>query len=188
MAARDRQKIIEQHVRGILAALGEDPEREGLQQTPRRVASMYLEVFSGLYTRPPRMTLFSAPAEPNMVIVRNLPFWSMCEHHLVPFGGRADFGYIPDKMICGLSKFGRVLDYFAARPQIQEMLTNQILDHLVQKLRPQGMIVRLEAEHLCMACRGVKKAGTDTITAAYTGVFDELATRNEFYANVGIRP
>jgi len=184
-AEKNRAKTLESCVTDLLVALGEDPTREGLLETPRRVARMYQEVFSGLTTLPPPITLFNAPTDPNMIVVRGLSFTSFCEHHLLPFSGHVDVGYIPGAFICGLSKFARVVDYYAARPQIQEIMTNQIRDYLIRNLvDPQGLIVRVEAEHMCMVCRGVRKPGSTTVTAAYTGVFDDLAVRQEFYANL----
>lgn len=171
------------HIEAILKLVGDDPKREGLLDTPDRVARMYLDICKGLRTVPPVVTTFKTDTS-DMVIVRDIPFYSMCEHHLVTFFGTADIGYIPDKCICGLSKFSRVLDYWAARPQIQERLTNQVLHYLVDALKPSGMIVRLKARHLCMESRGIRKSGSDTVTAAIYGAFKELSVRNEFYANL----
>ena len=158
---------IEAGVRLILEGVGEDPEREGLRETPARVARMYEEVFAGLEQDP---------------AVRDIPFYSMCEHHLVPFFGKAHVAYIPaaDGRICGLSKLARLVDVFAKRPQVQERLTSQIADTLIEQLHPQGVIVVLEAEHLCMSMRGVKKAGAKTTTSAVRGAFERSqATRAE---------
>jgi GTP cyclohydrolase I len=178
----DYEKI-EQGVRLILEGVGEDPAREGLLDTPRRVAKMYEEIFSGLGKKP--TGLFEKSFSENhteMVLVKDIPFYSVCEHHLVPFFGMAHIGYIPGKegRICGLSKLARLLDLFAHRPQVQERLTSQIADTLVEQLEPQGVIVVIEAEHLCMSMRGVKKPGSKTTTSAVRGAFkDSQRTRDE---------
>ena len=169
----DRAKI-EQGVRLILEGVGEDPER---------VAKMYEEVFAGLTENPAEHfeTTFDEHHE-EMVLVRDIPFYSMCEHHLVPFFGVAHIAYIPaaNGRICGLSKLARLVDAFAKRPQVQERLTSQIADTLIEQLHPQGVIVVLEAEHMCMSMRGVKKPGARTTTSAVRGVFERSqATRNE---------
>ncbi len=174
---------IEQGIRLILEGVGEDPEREGLRDTPARVARMYEEVFAGLAQDPSEhfVTTFDEHHE-EMVLVRDIPFYSMCEHHLVPFFGVAHIAYIPsvDGRICGLSKLARLVDVFAKRPQVQERLTSQIADTLIEELHPQGVIVVLEAEHLCMSMRGVKKPGTKTTTSAVRGAFERSqATRAE---------
>ena len=178
----DRAKI-EQGVRLILEGMGEDPDREGLLKTPERVAKMYEEVFSGLTEDPSEHfeTTFDEHHE-EMILVRDIPFYSMCEHHLVPFFGLAHVAYIPaaDGRICGLSKLARLVDVFAKRPQVQERLTSQIADTLIEELHPQGVIVVLEAEHMCMSMRGVKKPGTKTMTSAVRGAFEKSqATRAE---------
>ena len=167
---------IEQGVRLNLEGVGEDPSREGLRKTPERVAKMYEEVFAGMNEDPAVHfeTTFDEHHE-EMVLVRDIPFYSMCEHHLAPFFGHAHIAYIPspDGRICGLSKLARLLDVFARRPQVQERLTSQVADTLMKELKPQGAIVVLEAEHLCMSMRGVKKPGTQTTTSAIRGIFDE---------------
>lgn len=178
----DRAKI-EEGVRLILEGVGEDPGREGLVKTPERVAKMYEEVFAGLTEDPAQHfeTTFDEHHE-EMVLVRDIPFYSMCEHHLVPFFGVAHVAYIPasDGRICGLSKLARLVDAFAKRPQVQERLTSQIADTLIEQLHPQGVIVVLEAEHMCMSMRGVKKPGTTTTTSAVRGAFEKSqATRAE---------
>ena len=174
---------IEQGVRLILEGIGEDPDREGLLDTPARVARMYEEVFAGLTEDPARHfeVTFDEHHE-EMVLVKDIPFYSMCEHHLVPFFGKAHVAYIPasDGRICGLSKLARLVEAFAKRPQVQERLTNQIADTLIEQLDPQGVIVVLEAEHMCMSMRGVKKPGSQTVTSAVRGVFETSApTRAE---------
>ena len=174
---------IEQGVRLILEGIGEDPDREGLLDTPARVARMYEEVFAGLTEDPARHfeVTFDEHHE-EMVLVKDIPFYSMCEHHLVPFFGKAHVAYIPasDGRICGLSKLARLVEAFAKRPQVQERLTNPIADTLIEQLDPQGVIVVLEAEHMCMSMRGVKKPGSQTVTSAVRGVFEKSApTRAE---------
>ena len=178
----NRQKI-EEGVRLILEGVGEDPDREGLQKTPERVAKMYEEVFAGLEEDPARHfeVLFNEGHQ-EMVTECGIPFYSVCEHHLVPFFGHAYIAYIPgaDGRICGLSKLVRLLDVFAKRPQVQERLTSQIANTLVEQLHPEGVMVVLEAEHLCMSMRGVKRPGTKTATSAVRGIFERRqATRNE---------
>ena len=178
----DREKI-EQGVRLILEGVGEDPDREGLVKTPERVAKMYEEIFAGLEQDPAEFfeTLFDEHHQ-EMVLVRDIPFYSMCEHHLAPFFGRAHIAYIPgaNGKICGLSKLARLVDAFAKRPQVQERMTSQIADTLVEQLHPQGAIVVIEAEHLCMSMRGIKKPGARTMTSAVRGAFEKSqATRAE---------
>ena len=169
-------------IRELLIAVGEDPDRDGLQDTPARVARMYAEVFAGLRQDPAEiMTTTFDLAHDEMVLVRDIELWSMCEHHLVPFFGRAHVGYIPKKdgRITGLSKMARLVDVYARRPQVQERLTTQVADAMEQYLEPQGVIVVMEAEHLCMAMRGVKKPGSRTITSAVRGQLRDVATRAE---------
>ena len=165
---------IEAGVRLILEGVGEDPEREGLRETPARVARMYEEVLGGLEEDPSRhFDVTFDEGHEEIVLVGDIPFYSMCEHHLAPFFGKAHVAYIPakDGRICGLSKLARLVDVFAKRPQVQERLTSQVADTLVEQLHPQGVIVVLEAEHLCMSMRGVKKPGSHTVTSAVRGVF-----------------
>ena len=166
----DRERI-ENAVREILLAVGEDPEREGLQETPARVARMYEEIFSGLETDPERfLKVFSEEKNDEMVVVRDIPLYSMCEHHLLPFVGKAHIVYIPGEgNVIGLSKLARIVDCFARRPQIQERLTSQIADFLMDQLQPQGVAVLIEAEHLCMTMRGARAAGAVTKTSALRG-------------------
>ena len=174
---------IEEGVRLILEGIGEDPDREGLLKTPHRVAKMYEEVFAGM-TEDPAVhfeTTFDEGHQ-EMVIVKDIPFYSMCEHHLVPFFGKAHVAYIPgpEGRICGLSKLARLVDAYAKRPQVQERLTSQIADTLVRELKPTGVLVVLEAEHMCMSMRGVKKPGAMTTTSAARGLFEKRdATRAE---------
>jgi GTP cyclohydrolase I len=177
---------VEQAVREILAAVGEDPERDGLQRTPERVAAMYEEIFAGLDDEPAlHLTITFEAEHDEMVMVRDIPLFSVCEHHLVPFAGRAHVAYIPgeDGRITGLSKIARLVDGFAKRPQVQERLTTQVADALVDVLAPTGVLVMIEAEHLCMSMRGVKKPGALTVTSAVRGSFkNNAATRAEALA------
>jgi GTP cyclohydrolase I len=167
----------------ILSAIGEDPERDGLVATPERVASMYEELFSGLQDDPARHLQVTFAAEHDeMVMVRDIPFASLCEHHLVPFLGKAHVAYIPaeDGRITGLSKLARLVDGFARRLQVQERMTTEIADAIEKVLGPRGVLVVIEAEHLCMSMRGVKKPGTVTVTSSVRGLFrSDVATRAE---------
>lgn len=173
---------IEAAVREILLAIGEDPDRSGLAETPQRVAKAYAEVFSGLREDPADIlsTTFDIAHE-EMVLVKDIPFYSTCEHHLVPFHGSAHVGYIPslDGRVTGLSKLARLVDVFAKRPQVQERLTTQIVDAMVKHLKPRGAIVVVECEHMCMSMRGVRKPGAKTVTSAVRGLLHEPATRAE---------
>jgi GTP cyclohydrolase IA len=172
-------------VRELLFAIGEDPEREGLRDTPARVARAYAELTSGLRMSPQDVltTTFDIGHD-EMVLVRDIELWSMCEHHLVPFTGVAHVGYIPAESgkITGLSKLARLVDLYAKRPQVQERLTTQIADAMVELLEARGVIVVIEAEHLCMTMRGVRKAGARTITSAVRGIMHNAATRSEAMA------
>ena len=167
----------------LLIAIGEDPKRDGLLATPKRVAAMYKELFSGLHDDPARHLKVTFSAEHDeMVMVRDIPFASLCEHHLVPFLGRAHVAYIPaeDGRITGLSKLARLVDGYARRLQVQERMTSEIADAIDAVLSPRGVLVVLEAEHLCMSMRGVKKPGTTTVTSAVRGLFrTDVATRAE---------
>ena len=164
---------IEKAVRDILSAIGEDTERSGIKNTPKRVAEMYAELFSGIKENPAdHLTTFKQGEHEEMVMVKDIPFYSICEHHLIPFIGKAHVVYIPKKgRVTGLSKLVRVVEGFAKRPQVQENLTSQIADTIMQKLNPHGVLVVIEAEHLCMSMRGVKKPGSRTVTSAVRGVF-----------------
>lgn len=172
-------------VRELLLAIGEDPDREGLKETPARVARAYAEVTQGLHKRPSDVltTTFDLGHD-EMVLVKDIELWSLCEHHLVPFTGVAHVGYIPDESgkITGLSKLARVVDVFAQRPQVQERLTTQVADALVEILQARGVIVVIEAEHLCMTMRGVRKAGARTVTSTMRGIMRNSATRAEAIA------
>jgi len=169
-------------VRELLVAIGEDPDREGLKETPARVARAYQEMFAGMRMSPDDVltTTFDIGHD-EMVLIRGIELWSMCEHHLVPFTGVVHIGYIPneDGRITGLSKLARLVDVYARRPQVQERLTTQIADALVRILQARGAIVVVEAEHLCMTMRGVRKPGSKTVTSAVRGSMHNAATRAE---------
>ena len=174
---------VERAVREILLAVGEDPDREGLRETPARVARSYVELFAGLRADPADIlgTTFDIEHE-EMVLVRDIELYSTCEHHLVPFHGVAHVGYIPGRngQVTGLSKLARLVDVYARRPQVQERLTTQIADALVEHLEPRGVIVVLDCEHLCMSMRGIRKPGSSTVTSAVHGIFrDSTASRFE---------
>ena len=177
------EKRIAAAVSEILLAIGEDPKRDGLVRTPERVATMYSEIFSGMREDPSSHLEVTFEAEHDeMVLVRDITMFSCCEHHLVPFAGKAHVAYIPgaDGRITGLSKIARLVDGFARRPQVQERLTTQIADALEEQLQPDGVLVMIEAEHLCMSMRGVSKPGALTITSAVRGLFkNNPSTRSE---------
>lgn len=173
----ERLRLVQGMLRYTLMLLGEDVTRAGLLETPGRWARSLFEVTQGLRTQPPNMKTFPS-ANSEMVVMQDMWFYSMCEHHMVTFFGVAHVGYIPAGRVVGLSKIARLVDYYAARPQIQEEMTTQIADHLVRELEPQGLIVVLEAEHLCMACRGVRKPNTRTQTSAIRGTLD----KQEFFS------
>jgi len=169
-------------VRELLIAVGEDPERDGLRETPSRVAKSYVELLAGLDQKPgDALTAVFEVGHDELVLVKDIEMWSMCEHHLVPFFGVAHVGYIPTEggRVTGLSKLARLVDVFARRPQVQERLTTEIADALVTHLEPRGVIVVIEAEHLCMTMRGVRKGGAKTITSAVRGQMLDPATRAE---------
>ncbi len=170
----------------IIKAIGEDPNREGLADTPGRVAEMYAELFTGLNINPQEeLAVGYEEGHREMVIVRDIPFYSMCEHHLLPFYGTAHIGYIPDVngRVVGLSKLARVVEIIASRPQIQERMTTEIADTIMEGLKPSGVAVVVQAEHMCMIMRGVKKPGSSIITSAIRGVFHSKAeSRAEFFA------
>jgi len=181
---------VEAAVRELLVAIGEDPSREGLRETPARFARAYEEMFRGLHQDPAEIltTTFEAGHD-EMVLVKDIEVASTCEHHLVPFYGFAHIGYIPgaEGRITGLSKLARLVDVFAKRPQVQERLTTQVADSLCRLLQPAGVIVVVEAEHLCMTMRGVRKAGARTITSAVRGIMHNAATRSEAMALIHSR-
>jgi GTP cyclohydrolase I len=170
----------------IFEAIGEDPSRDGLRDTPRRIAGMYAEVFSGLRVNPTDyLQVGFEVAHDEMVILRQIPFYSMCEHHFLPFHGEAHVGYVPDGRVVGISKLARTVEAFARRPQIQEVLTTQIAEAIMEHLQPDGVAVVIEAEHLCMTMRGVQKPGSRMVTSAMRGMFRKSSvTRAEFLALV----
>ncbi|MGW1807529.1 GTP cyclohydrolase I FolE [Streptomyces sp. NPDC002078] len=176
------EKRAENAVRELLIAVGEDPDREGLRETPARVARAYREIFAGLWQQPEDVltTTFDLGHD-EMVLVKDIEVYSTCEHHLVPFRGVAHVGYIPSVTgkITGLSKLARLVDVYARRPQVQERLTTQIADSLMEILEPRGVIVVVECEHMCMSMRGIRKPGAKTITSAVRGQLRDAATRNE---------
>jgi GTP cyclohydrolase I len=180
---------IEAAVREILLAVGEDPQREGLLNTPSRVARAYAEMFAGLHENPREhlRTVFSADYD-EVVLLRDIPFASMCEHHLLPFQGRAHVAYLPKGRVVGLSKLARLVEGYARRPQIQEQMTKQICEALMEELAPQGAAVVVEATHSCMTLRGVKKTGSTMITSCLLGVFrSDARTRSEVLALISPR-
>jgi len=172
---------IEAAVREILAAVGEDPDREGLLETPRRVARMYAELFSGLRLDPRRhLQTFFTERYDEVVVLRDIAFNSMCEHHLMPFEGKAHVAYLPDGKVVGLSKMARVVDEFAHRPQVQERLTTQIAESMMECIEAKGVAVIMEATHTCMTCRGIRKAGAVMVTSAVRGICrSDARTRSE---------
>jgi GTP cyclohydrolase I len=181
-------KKIEKAVRMILEAVGEDPDREGLRETPKRVAKMYDEVFGGLRQDPDKvLKVFKDEGHEEMVLLKDIPFYSMCEHHLLPFAGVAHVCYIPKPgALSGVSKLARIVDVFSRRPQVQERLSAQIADTLMDQLKPHGVLVVMEAEHYCMTMRGVRKAGSKMVSSAVRGIFaDNEVTRKEALALIG---
>jgi GTP cyclohydrolase I len=186
----DRAKI-EQGVRLLLEGMGEDADRGGLRETPRRVADMFREIFAGVGRDPEELvTVVEGADHDEMIMVRDIPLYSSCEHHLLPFIGKAHVAYIPsrDGRITGLSKIARVVDLLSKRPQVQERLTTQIADALDHALDPRGVFVVIEAEHLCMTMRGIKKPGSATVTSAVRGLFrSDARTRQEAMSHIGMR-
>ena len=178
---RQKAERIAHHVRGILTALDLDLADPNLAETDVRVAKMYLEMFDGLSESAPKVTTFpNEEGYSHMVMEKQIPFYSMCAHHLVPFYGHAHIAYIPRDRILGLSKFSRILEFYAKRPQLQERITEQVVTFLEENLQPQGAMVVIEARHLCVEMRGVKKPGALTVTSALRGIFHERPVREEF--------
>jgi len=182
---------VEEGVRLILEGIGEDPERGGLRETPARVARMYREIFAGVGKDASQLvTVVEGADHDEMIMVRDIPLYSCCEHHLIPFNGKAHVAYIPnkDQQITGLSKIARVVDLLSKRPQVQERLTTEIAEALDEALSPRGVFVVLEAEHLCMTMRGIKKPGSVTVTSAVRGLFrTDARTRQEAMSHIGMR-
>ncbi len=182
MSKKFNEKMIQKGVRMILEGLGENINREGLQDTPYRVSEMFKEIFGGLYQDPSAyLKTFTEPGHEEMVMVKDIPLYSMCEHHMLPFAGYAHVAYIPKKgKIVGLSKIARVVDTFSKRLQLQERLTTQIADTLYENLHPYGVMVVIEAEHMCMTMRGIKKPKSLTVTSALRGIFrNDIKAREE---------
>jgi GTP cyclohydrolase IA len=175
------QKKIEDGVRLILEGIGEDTERPGIKETPKRVARMYTEIFAGL--KKPNESLLrpiEGESHDEMVLLKDISFYSVCEHHLLPFIGKASIAYIPDGKITGLSELAKALEYLACRPQVQERLTTQLADIIMERLKPRGCMVVIDAEHLCLSMRGIKKPGAKTVTSAVRGIFrSKQSTREE---------
>ncbi len=183
-----QKKKIEKAVREILSAIGENPKRKDLLKTPERVALMYEEIFSGIKKDPKKeLEVLLDQKHDEIVLLKNIPIYSVCEHHLLPFFGKANIAYIPKQgRVTGLSKLARVVDILCSRPQVQERLTTQVADIIMDKLKPLGVMVVIEAEHLCMSMRGVKKPGTCTVTSAVRGVFKKNEkTRFETLSLIG---
>ncbi len=180
---------IAEAVRNILEAVGEDPDRPGLQETPARVARMYREMFAGLHVDPARhMEVVFPETYDEMVLIRDIPFTSMCEHHLLPFSGVAHVAYIPDGKVTGLSKIARVVEEISRRPQVQERMTQEIADLIYAHLETTGVAVVVSAEHSCMAIRGIRKQGSTTVTSALRGIFKtDESTRAEFMSLISAR-
>jgi GTP cyclohydrolase I len=177
-------KKIEEGVRLILQGIGEDPARPGLKDTPKRVAKMYSEIFSGLHASVEDLLKpIEGENHDELVMLKDIPFYSICEHHLLPFIGRAHIAYIPSGKIAGLSELVKALELLANRPQVQERLTTQLADVLMRRLKPKGCMVIIDAEHLCMSMRGIKKPGSRTVTSAVRGTFrSRQSTREEMLA------
>jgi GTP cyclohydrolase I len=181
-AQRGKIEVLAHHVRGILTTLGLDLKDPNLSETDVRVAKMYIEMFHGLAEgAEPKVTTFpNDEGYSHMVMEKDIPFYSMCAHHLVPFYGHAHIAYIPNERILGLSKFSRILEFYAKRPQLQERITEQVVTFLQEKLQPKGAMVVIEARHLCVEMRGVKKPGALTVTSALRGIFHQKPVREEF--------
>jgi GTP cyclohydrolase I len=190
-SGRFDEKKIEEGIHLILEGIGEDPERGGLRDTPSRVARMYREIFAGVGQDAAELvTVVEGADHDEMIMVRDIPLYSNCEHHLLPFIGKAHVAYIPDKdqRITGLSKVARVVDLLAKRPQVQERLTTEIAEALDRALKPRGVFVVIEAEHLCMTMRGIKKPGSVTVTSTVRGLFrSDARTRQEAMSHIGMR-
>lgn len=184
----DRRRIIAA-VQELISAIGEDPDREGLRRTPERVADMYEEIFAGIGRDiEPDIAIYTTENQDEMILIRDIPFYSMCEHHLLPFFGYVSIAYIPDhNRITGFSSLARVVDLMARRPQLQERMTTDIADALVKVLKPLGVFVIIRAQHLCMTMRGVKKIGAWTVTSSMRGIMRKEATRLEALSLMGER-
>jgi GTP cyclohydrolase I len=179
-----KKDVIEKAVLNILKAIGEDPERDGLKDTPRRIAAMYEEIFAGVKRDPKKeLKTYTAKNEDEMIIIKDIPFYSVCEHHLLPFYGKAHIVYIPkNNRITGFSSLVKVIDIMAKRPIVQERLTHEVADFLMAHLKPMGVLIVIEAEHLCLSMIGVKKPGTFIVTSAIRGAMKKAATRAEAFS------
>jgi len=185
MLPKENFEQVKKLIRELLTALGEDPNRDGLKQTPERVAKLYSDILDGNYHDQPKIKFFEEKTYDNIVVVKKVPFYAFCEHHLLMFLGTFSVGYIPNKRVAGLSKLVRVFRYYAKRPTIQERLTAQTVDAIMKAVQPKGVIVHVEAEHTCMTLRGIKSPGSTTATTAYRGIFAEEATlRQQFLDEV----
>ncbi|WP_156291254.1 GTP cyclohydrolase I FolE [Oceanobacillus salinisoli] len=185
-----QRDIVEGYIRGLLDVMGEDTEREGLKETPKRVAKMLEEVFAGIGVDPETAltTTFQSEGYDGMIVVKDIDYYTFCEHHLVPFFGKAHIGYLPGNRIVGLSKFARLVELTSKRPQVQERMTDQIAGAIANVLQPKGVIVTLEGQHLCMCARGVKKPGSSTVTTVKKGIFKEQESLiREFERNIDAR-
>ena len=182
-------KKVEEAVRLLLEGIGEEPEREGLKETPKRVARMYEELFAGMdASAKEHLSKVFAASESGMVIERDIPFYSVCEHHMLPFYGKVHIAYLPEGKVVGISKLARTVEVFARRLQIQERLTGQIADAIMDSLQPAGVLVMAEAEHMCMTMRGIKKPGSKTMTLALRGAFErEEKLQNQFFRMLSAR-
>jgi GTP cyclohydrolase I len=182
-------KKVEEAVRLLLEGIGEEPEREGLKETPKRVARMYEELFAGMdASAKEHLSKVFAASESGMVIERDIPFYSVCEHHMLPFYGKVHIAYLPEGKVVGISKLARTVEVFARRLQIQERLTGQIADAIMESLQPAGVLVMAEAEHMCMTMRGIKKPGSKTMTLALRGAFErEEKLQNQFFRMLSAR-
>lgn len=187
MLDEQNKKKIEEAVKMILEAIGEDPTREGLVETPARIARMYEEVFAGMQDDAGKYLSKRFKCENNEIVLeKDITFYSMCEHHLVPFYGKAHVAYIPNKEVVGLSKIARTVEVFAKRPQLQERMTAQIADAIMQELDCAGAMVVIEAEHMCMTMRGIKKPGSKTVTCVARGAFEDQKMKNTFYRMLSV--
>ncbi|WP_010649935.1 GTP cyclohydrolase I FolE [Oceanobacillus massiliensis] len=185
-----QKDVLESHIHELLYLLGENPDREGLKETPKRVAKMYREVFAGIGVAPETAltTTFDSEGYDGMIVVKDIDYYTFCEHHLIPFFGKAHIGYIPGERIIGLSKFARLVELAAKRPQVQERMTDQIVMAIEKELSPKGVMVTLEGQHLCMCARGVKKPGSSTVTTVKKGIFKEQETLvREFERNIAAK-
>ena len=187
--SEDKVDRIKFHITEVMKVLGLDLRDPNFTETPERVARMYLEIFGGLEkdSEPEIKTFPNDQRYSNMITVRDIPFFSVCSHHLIPFFGRVHLGYIPDEQIIGLSKLARIVEFFAKRPQIQEQFTDQVIEFIVSKISPKGVMVVVEAQHLCMEMRGVEKPGALTVTSGIRGCFEDKGFREEFMNLISLR-